>query len=587
MEYQEIITAYNDDSLDISNLKEKLEVAKPLKGRSKYRALSRIENSIDFIFAIPNTLVIPEKAEKCEMFEKNCARILNEYHKILIKSIEETTAWEFLKLTASDYSKENFEKLSNEEKFEVILKLNEKYSSFLNYQKVADIRDCLDKGTELDDKTIKRLEFLNKMLEASENPRTKTEFYMFNEKFLVTLANYRKARNVKLEDYMKSKGKFINEEYEKLSKFFSVEDLKDIAENLVLTSKTLNISIQNIIQAFSEISETEMEIEYFLSEHEEIEQLRAKYQKMEAIKEDSKKIKQEELLHASVQKEEKQDNKINITDEHSEYDRNIKISEEEYTSELKDKIEEMKEIPTAKETVNYIKLFWLQREGKNSAVTMTDKQLFDFLDKVKQMEIETGIRSSLFLITNSNEEITKKRFQVLQEEAIKREMPRLLEGALGGYSSFKLELDGSIKRVSQMSDINRSKIISLMNSYGIEDSYINQDEKEYIRYEFSNEKDKSITLMSLNRLKNVLENRIKRANQPIEILTFVEGIYSGFDVVLNSQIIGIAQISAYYDSKYNILNKRGFTVYTNTIDEFDFHKSKETSENVGEREEYN
>lgn len=590
MEYQEIITEYNDDSLDVSNLKEKLEIAKPLKGRSKYRALSRIENSIDFIFAIPNTLVIPEKPEKCEVFEKSCARILNEYHTILIKSIEETSAWEFLKLTASDYSKENFEKLNNEEKFEVILKLNEKYSSFLNYQKVADIRDCLDKGTELDDKTIKRLEFLNKMLEASENPRTKTEFYMFNEKFLATLANYRKARNIKLEDYMKSKGKAISEEYEKLSKFFSVEDLKDIAENLVLTSKTLNVSIQNIIQAFSEISETEMEMEYFLSEHEEINKLKAKYQKMKSMKEENQKVKLEELSQEDIQKEEiekpknareaikeqdeieNQEDEPNIIEYQSKDNNNIKIPKEEYSSELKDKIEEM---PTVKETVNYIKLFWFQREEKQSASTITDKQLFDFLDKVKQMEVETGIRSSLFLITNANEEITKKRFQFLREEAIKREMPRLLEGALGGYSSFKMELDGSVKRISQMSEINRLKIISLMNSYGIEDSYINQDEKEYIRYEFSNKEYKSITLASLNRLKNVLENRIKRTNQPIEILTFIEGIYSGFDVVLNSQIIGITQISAYYDSKYNILNKKGFTVYSNSIDEFCFHKDKE------------
>ena len=80
---------------------------------------------------------------------------------------------------------------------------------------------------------------------------------------------------------MKSKGKSIKDEYVKLSKFFSAEDLKDIAENLVLTSTTLNISIPNIIQAYSEISETEMEIEYFLSEHKEISQLKAKYQKME------------------------------------------------------------------------------------------------------------------------------------------------------------------------------------------------------------------------------------------------------------------------------------------------------------------
>lgn len=583
MEYQEIITAYKEDNLDISNLKERLEMAKSLKGRSKFRALNRIEDSIDFIFEIPNTLVIPEKPEKWGQFKRSCDRILKEYYAILIKSLEETDAWGFLKLAHSDYSEESFEELNSEEKFEILLELNEKYSYFLKYQKVADIRDCLDRGTELDDKTIKRLEFLNKMLEASENPRTKTEFYMFNEKFLITLANYSKARNVKLEDYMKSKGKNIKDEYIKLSKFFSPEDLKDIAENLVLTSTTLNISIPNIIQAFSEISETEMEIEYFLSEHKEISQLKAKYQKMELIKEENKKIEQEKLLQEDITKEKvKIQKKVKIED-NQENDNNIKISEEEYTDELKTQIKEEQEIPKAKETVNYIKLFWLQREEKQSARTMSTEQLSSFLDKVKQMETETGIRSSLFLITNSNEEITKKRFKKLQNEAIDRGMPRLLEGALGGYSSFKIELDGSVKNISQMSETNRLKIITLMNSYGIEEAYVNNDEHAYVRYEFSNENDKSITLLSLNRLKTVLENRIKRSNQPIELLTYLEGNYSGIDVVLNSQIMGINQISDYYDSKYNILNKKGFTVYSNKIDEFDFHKNIEKKSQIEER----
>lgn len=582
MEYQEIITLYKEDNLDISNLKEKLEMAKSLKGRLKYRALNRIEDSIDFIFEIPNTLVIPENPEKWGQFKRSCDRILKEYYAILIKSLEETNAWEFLKLEHSDYSEESFEKLNSEEKFEVLLELNEKYSYFLKYQKVADIRDCLDRGTELDDKIIKRLEFLNKMLGASENPRTKTEFYMFNEKFLITLANYGKARNVKLEDYMKSKGKSIKDEYVKLSKFFSAEDLKDIAENLVLTSTTLNISIPNIIQAYSEISETEMEIEYFLSEHKEISQLKAKYQKMELIKEEHKKIKQEKLLQEDETKEKLESQQEVKIEDNQENDNEIKISEEEYTDELNSQIEEIKEIPIVKEDVNYIKLFWFQREEKQSACTMTDEQLSNFLDKVKQMETETGIRSSLFLITNSDEEITKKRFEKLQNEAINRGMPKLLEGALGGYSSFKIELDGSVKSISQMSEINRSKIITLMNSYGIEETYVNNDEHAYVRYEFSNENDKSITLLSLNRLKTVLENRIKRSNQPIEILTYLEGNYSGIDVVLNSQIIGIAQISDYYDSKYNLLNKNGFTVYSNNIDEFDFNKNREKKVQIEE-----
>ncbi len=583
MEYQEIVTAYNNDSLDISSLKAKLEIAKALKGRSKYRAVNRIEDSVDLIFSIPNTLVISETPEKCKEFENNCDRILNEYYTILINSIEEAQGWDFLKLTATNYSKENFDKISREEKFKVLLELNKKYLHFLEYQKVADIRDCLGKGVELDDKTIKRLEFLNKMLEAFENPRIKTEFYMFDEKFLIALANYKKVKNAKLEDYIKSKEKSIREEYVKLLKFFSVEDLKEISENLVLTSKTLNVSVSNVVQAFSEISETEWEIEYFLSEQDEINQLEIKYQKMKSI-EEKEDIQQGKLEEEQEEQEEQTKAKEQENDLNKESNENIQISAVEYTDEFKEQINEIRQVPLAKEAVNYIKLFWFQREEKKSASTLTAKQLSDFLDKIKQMEMETGIRSSLFLITNANEDITRKRLEILQKEAENRGMPRLLECALGGYSSFKIDLDGNIKKISSMSEINRSKIISLMNSYGIEDSYINSDESLYVRYEFSNKKDESITLVSLNRLKKVLQNRIKLSKQPIEILSFIEGNYSGFDVVLNSQIVGIAQISNYYNSKYNIVNKKGFSVYSNSIDEFDFHRMRQISESNIETE---
>ena len=43
MDYQELVTAYNKKGLDITSLKEKLEIAKPLKGRLKYRALDIID----------------------------------------------------------------------------------------------------------------------------------------------------------------------------------------------------------------------------------------------------------------------------------------------------------------------------------------------------------------------------------------------------------------------------------------------------------------------------------------------------------------------------------------------------------------
>ena len=54
MDYQEIITSYNNKSLDITNLKKKLEIARPLKGREKFRALDMIAQRSSLITDISN-----------------------------------------------------------------------------------------------------------------------------------------------------------------------------------------------------------------------------------------------------------------------------------------------------------------------------------------------------------------------------------------------------------------------------------------------------------------------------------------------------------------------------------------------------
>ena len=46
MEYQEIVTAYKNKDLDTSDLVKKLEIAKPLKSRLKYRAVDIVDNSL-------------------------------------------------------------------------------------------------------------------------------------------------------------------------------------------------------------------------------------------------------------------------------------------------------------------------------------------------------------------------------------------------------------------------------------------------------------------------------------------------------------------------------------------------------------
>ena len=66
MDYQELITSYNNKGLDISYLKEILKIAKPLKGRLKYRAIDIISQRSALLNDINNLLITLEKGEKVQ-----------------------------------------------------------------------------------------------------------------------------------------------------------------------------------------------------------------------------------------------------------------------------------------------------------------------------------------------------------------------------------------------------------------------------------------------------------------------------------------------------------------------------------------
>ena len=64
MDYQEVISSYNNKGLDITSLKQKLEIAKPLKGRLKYRAIDIISQRSAILNDINNLLITLEKQDK-------------------------------------------------------------------------------------------------------------------------------------------------------------------------------------------------------------------------------------------------------------------------------------------------------------------------------------------------------------------------------------------------------------------------------------------------------------------------------------------------------------------------------------------
>ena len=109
-------------------------------------------------------------------------------------------------------------------------------------------------------------------------------------------------------------------------------------------------------------------------------------------------------------------------------------------------------------------------------------------------------------------------------------MPNLVEVTFGGYSAFKIDKNGTITDISQMSDLNRTKIINLLE-------------------------------------------------KPLKFLPYVERLCSGIDVVLESQVKGIEQIPEYYKTKYGVSAKEIIQVNVANIDEF-IEDVKPVMENV-------
>ena len=212
MVYQELISSYENKGLDITSLKGLLETAKPLKGRSKYRAIDIIAQRSALLNDINNLLILSEIADKLDFFEKSVNDILNQYFLALVQSIKNAKAWKFMKLDQADYTLDVFDSLNKKEQFKKIYSLNEKYLEFLGYQNVADIRDCLENANELTDETIEKLEFLRMMFEGLKNREVKIEFFCFDRVFLKALIDFWNSKSFKLEDYMKIKRKKTKKE---------------------------------------------------------------------------------------------------------------------------------------------------------------------------------------------------------------------------------------------------------------------------------------------------------------------------------------------------------------------------------------
>lgn len=588
MDYQELITSYNNKGLDITDLKEKLKIAKPLKGRLKYRAIDIISQRSALLNDINNLLITLEKGEKAEDFNKDTDILLNEYFLTLVKSVEMLNAWKFMKLIPTEFTEEKFEKLNYKEKFKLVMFLNREYLSFLKYQNIADIRDCLKNAESLDDDTIRKLEFLITMFNKLKNKEVKIEFFCFDKDFLMALQWSRKFKNLKFEDFIKTKKRNVKGEYKKLSKFFTNEDFLDISENLDITSKVLKTPVHNIIEAYSEMSESESEVYYIEEEFEQIKLLLKKHKKMQTIKKEydrrqAEKIKlekerKEKELQEKLEREKEEAERLKKEQEEQEQRRDIidpqKLQKIPKTKKAKkpgkiNSDENLDEIP--KEQVNPLIFTWFERDDKTIARRIGAKVLTRFFEKIKEIEASTGIRVALYMVTNAGKDVTLKRLEDIRKKSFKEGLPNLVEGALGGYGSFRIEKDGKISDISKMTNSNKQKIIKLLEKTKGEvltPDLIDDDVELFIRYQMTDKKDKNINKKYLNLLISNLLKEEEIRMQPLKFLVFMEGKKEGIDVLYEEQLKAISQLSNYYKEKYSIAHAKTMNVRIDNVESF-------------------
>ena len=585
IDYQDIVNMYKKNIIDISGLKKGLEVAKPLSGRPRYRAVRLSGENARIYMRTLDITRAQETPKNVQHIQKEIVQELERYFDRLVQSMKECRAWKITGLVAQDYTMEMFKSLSVSEKVKMLKDLNNKYTRFLEIQKIADIRDCVFtfKNLSQDEDKLKKICFLTLMFKKFSNKDIIREFYIFDKSFLNALIEYKKDKKAKdsLDSFMGRKRKSTYRDFQKYSKYFSQEDFRELADNITLTARTLKVPNSSVIEAYSEMSETEAEIAYLSSDITILDSLEEKYNAMEVIRlqeekekevREVAKIEEEKRRKAEEKLEKRRKEAADRLKKKEQLQRNRVLGKNEgQTPFMEAKIKEIQNTTTAKEQVNPLIFAWFEKEDITLTRRVGSKKLTEFFDKIKRIEAETGIRVSLYLITNSGREVTVKRLEEIQKKAKAAGLPRLVEGALGGYSAFRVDSDKRITALAKMSPENRKKISTLLSrsmDFPLTQDLIESEEKEYLRYQFTDKRDKSIDKKYLNFAVNRILSDPRISKQPLKFLPYIENKKAGIDVVLESQLKGVSQLPEYYKSKYYVAPGKTMKVSIDDIDSF-------------------
>ena len=555
MEYEDIIKEYTSGSIDISDLKKKLELARPLNSRPERLDLDIIASVFNTLRDGTNAQLISERPEKVGEYKTLVDWNLTEYYSSIIERINSARAWGAMKVVPPKITMPEFKELRTEEKLRLVMTLNKKFKEYLKVQKYADLREKIIGDGDLEPANVQKMQFVLKMFDNLKSDVAKEDFFCIPEELITALINFKKSKQKRFEDYFAIKNKYVKQQYENYANYYTAEEFRDLIENLLAVSKTLKISVNKVVEYYVCISRINFEIRGLEDENEMFEKLKEKNSKMFSLIPEKKTAKPVEEKKEEVKIEKpKEEPKVKPVEEKPKKE---VISENTgSTGNIEKEIEKQNSTITAKEQINPLILAWFGRDEKPFSEFAGPRQISDFLEKIKEIEKQTGIRVGLYIVTNADKQTTLNRMQELQHKAKIKGLPRLVEGALGGYSSFRIEPDGTITDLAVMEKGVREEIVKILETSPYDAQFkselLDPREKNYLRYFFSIKKNSAVNIKYLkSRISLLLSDPLVK-KQPISFVPFMEGDYAGVDVMLQTQLEGLDKLSEYLKSKYYI-----------------------------------
>lgn len=567
MDYQDVVEQYKNNKLKSSDIRSKIKIARSLDFKNRYMFMNNEEG----IFS-EQELKKLEKANYIVQIQEAHSLLndkLQNIYQDLMSYVSKTPTRDVVGKQSRIYDIEVFTELPCADKIKAILKINDDYSKYLEYIKIASAIDYLS-SQENSAEDNKKVLFLLEMFKSIKGELVKPSIAFFEKSFFHHLINSQKKDGNSLDEYFEKQKENIQWQYKKAKALYSEEELIELCKIIVATSKNLEISVKNTIKCFSEISEVEFEQMHLAENAEDLKDFQKKYEDIQRKKEaEEKRILEEERKRQEEEKKRAEQEKRRLEEEKRKAEKANKSQKliknrntigyanfsSETTGKIEEKIIEHKSSKQPKEDRIVIVLYWMERSDNDLNKRVNKKTLNHFFETVKQIEKNTGKKTSMFLVTNANREITLNRVNQLEEQAQKNQLTDFVEGAIGGYGTFWIDEEKQIVDNATMTEQQKEiikQVLEKNEGFKLRRDILDDDTEDYLRYKFPERVSKSLNEEYLILIKKLVTRNITPRIAGIKLIHFVENEYPGLDVVLNSQLEAFYLLPEYYKAKYNV-----------------------------------